>query len=239
MRADVESIEQETDRSQADNRQPRPDSQVIPDGLKGAIEELARAAAARKVEPICNAYNRMRAIAAKDMSVKEMLQAAQEVLNVPVEGLIISAYSHRGCFMCQHGCLRCQQCKGTGLVEAHRRCPQCDGIGQVACGFCRGTGWADRDMIPPEIKSVVLNRQLLHVRKTLAGTLRGLAGLTVEKIRKLPPEQFNKLISSLMRMQARLTDLIEAGIVVEDQEQTRMGIIASKIDRCLESLRRS
>ncbi len=125
------------------------------DKLRTALEELAHAAAKKHAEPICTAYSRLRH-ASRGMHVREMFKRADEALGQSSRDLIVTAYSHRHCFMCKGGIVACRSCRGSGQVEKGRKCLSCDGLGLTMCDFCRGTGWADRDSLPREIRPAVL-----------------------------------------------------------------------------------
>lgn len=202
--------------------------------ISRALDKLRLAAESRRVEPICKAYQALRE-AAGEMDAKELLKMADEALDQPATGLIVSAYSHRRCFMCKNGTVKCDQCRGTGLVEEDRLCPHCDGAKVIACGFCGGTGWTDRNTVPAELKRTILRRQLKHVQEDLKKLAGASSELTAENIRKLPDEERRSLTSWLIRLQARLIDLGGAGLVSED-EQIHMRGLADKIGVCLDLL---
>jgi len=204
--------------------------------IEKALAQLGEAAAQKKVEHICSAYLSLRN-AARGMILNDLIALANEALKVPVMPMVVSAFSHRRCFMCSNGTVGCDLCEGAGDIEAGRICPQCDGFGVTPCGFCRGTGWPDHDTIPSEIKATVRERHVVHANRDLQKLAEAFPRLLPEEMEKVPLDQKNSAASWLMRLQSRLIDLIENGIVPED-EQTRYGSIADQIDRCLAALRR-
>jgi len=214
-----------------------PDQTHTPDigseKLKKAVAKLRKAAAEQKAEVVCVAYQAMRS-AANGMKIKEMFDLADESLGIQALDLIVSAYARRECFMCSCGTVRCNQCNGAGRIEQGRLCPHCDGSGAMVCGFCRGTAWADRDTIPPELKRAVIKQQLGYVRHDLQRLIKALAGLTVQKIRTLPAEKRRAVSEWLRQLQARLADLIDT--VKDKAEQDRLAAANVKINACLKSL---
>ena len=204
--------------------------------LKEALAVMKLAAEERHVEPICTAYQAMRA-AAKGTSVGEMIATINGSLGPDGMVLIISAYSHRQCFMCSSGQAVCDQCNGTGLVDQKRACPNCDGTGFIVCGFCRGTGWADRDTIPAELRRVVLERQLSHVRAELQQLKSRFPDLSTEKIKAVADKERRRTVRWLTRLQARLSYIVESGEVKDQDERSRMEKIIAGIDSALEPIR--
>jgi len=204
--------------------------------LKEALAELKLAVDERHVEPICSAYQGLRATA-RGMSVREVIAAIDEYVGANAMAAIISAYSHRECFMCRGGQATCDQCKGTGFVEPGRVCLSCDGKGVIVCGFCRGTGLADFDTVPSELKKAVLDRQLVHVRRELAQLKDRYPDLSTEKLLAMPDDQRRQMARWLIRLQARLSTMMDSGAITDDQERSRITEIAARIDSSLESLK--
>ncbi|MHC4982770.1 MAG: DnaJ-like cysteine-rich domain-containing protein [Planctomycetota bacterium] len=204
--------------------------------FKAALADLKHAAGQKHVEPICTAYQALR-VAAKGMAVGDVIAAVNNSLGADGMAMIVSAYSHRECFMCSGGQAKCEQCKATGSLEQDRPCPNCDGKGLLLCGFCRGTGWADRETIPSELKTVVLERQLSHVRRQTAQLAHRLPEISPEKLEAMPPKQRNQILQWLMRLQARLSYMLDSGVVSDEDELSRMKETAEKVETYLEPLR--
>ena len=209
-----------------------------PKPLKAALQKLCEAAREKDVESICAAYQHLR-MAARKMQVGKMLQLAEQALASHGAGIamVVSAFSHRHCFMCNGGILPCQACEASGLVEEHRHCIQCDGLGLISCDFCRGTGWADRQAIPRELLRAVVDRQLLHTRDELVRVSQQLARLKGPAMRQLSEKQRRGLAAWLMRVQARLTDLANNEEIRDDAKLARLAALAANIDKTLELLK--
>ncbi|MCK4600857.1 MAG: hypothetical protein KAU28_00225, partial [Phycisphaerae bacterium] len=201
-----------------------------------ALQKLGRAAAKKKAESICSSYQKLRD-AAKGVKVEKLFELIDKALGKSVMDLIISSYSHRHCFMCSNGTAQCETCEASGLIEQSRRCPNCNGLGIIACGFCRGTGWADRETIPPELKAAVLQRQSLHVRHELQRLVKSCTGITSKNAGKLSDKTRGALISWFIRLEGRISNLGETGVMGDD-EQMRLGALAGKIEAGLKHFRR-
>lgn len=207
-------------------------------GFGKALKNLAEAITERKVEPVCAAYLALRHVAGKippneipgqvDRFITAKSGSAQE--------LIISAFSHRHCLMCSNGMESCRTCDGSGIVEDYE-CPTCDGLGVEICSFCAGTGWCDYNDIPDEIRLAAVHRRIKHVKKELARLDRISEADIPALLEQLKPQQRHKLASSLLRLQARLTDL--AGIKADNKDEyaARFSAWAERIKRFTEALR--
>ena len=207
-------------------------------GLQSALDALRQAADRRKVDPICAAYQALRG-QANGIGTEEVFRRIHDTLGETGQALIISAFSHRHCFMCTAGAVLCQSCEGAGKNDAGRLCMQCDGLGVCACDFCRGTGWADRETIPPDLRRIVLRRQRLHIRselKTLSGIL---AELKVTDIPELPPDRKRTLAARMLRAQSRLADLSRLEEPDHTEKIASLGSAVAKIEEVLDLLRRT
>ena len=174
--------------------------------IEQALDELREAIAAKRVEPICAAYQALRN-ADEDRAPEEMLRLAEEAVDESVEQLIVSAYSHRLCFMCDRGTVPCSSCDATGR-GLEGSCPTCRGLGRVSCNFCRATGWPDTETIPTEVREPVLERKLTHVRREIR-TLEGM--IHPPKSDKLPAmslQQKRALGVWLIRLDGRVRGLV-------------------------------
>ncbi|MDY6913455.1 MAG: hypothetical protein SVT52_03225 [Planctomycetota bacterium] len=208
------------------------------DGLRQALAELREAAVRKKVEPICSAYRAVRK-AAKGMKAKMLFAMLAEAVDPQAMNLIVSAYSHRDCFMCRQGVTSCTQCEGSGEIEADRNCPACGGLGLSACAFCLGTSWADRDTIPKELRGPVLQRQWTHVQRDLEVLNKTFAGDAAEKVRSFDSQQRRSTIAWLIRLQARLADLNDVGIAAAEAgaDETRLAAEVGRIDTYLDIMK--
>ena len=212
-------------------------SPAVADKLTEPLAELRRAANNRNVEQICAAHLALRRAAA-GVNRREAFALADAVLGQSAMNLIVSAYSHRHCFMCDGGSVPCEQCDAGGRLANGRTCPGCEGLGLLECGFCSGTGWADRDTTPPEIATAVMSRQLDHVRTALDRTVKALGGFTIGKIRSLPLDKRRAMVARLMQLHSRLGELAGSSAIDDDEEQVRLGAMVEKIRTELEMLKK-
>lgn len=206
--------------------------------VQDEFDALQKAVANREAEPICLAYLALRKAATESgVKLAEMFERADKILSRSTSDVIVSAFSHRHCFMCQDGAVSCKECKGTGFVEGGDKCPACDGLGVMPCDFCQGTGWAARDMIPPEITQDILKRrQLANVEVDLKEMKRTIDKLNAKNAEKLQAELQRNLTKWAMRVRARLNSLAEEEIV-GNREKKRLLAAASRLGICLTILR--
>ena len=211
-------------------------SPAIVDKLVEPLSHLRKAAHEKKTEEICAAYAALRRAAA-EVDRREALALADAVLGRSAMDIVVSAYSHRRCFMCDGGTVLCEECDHTGRLAYGKTCPECEGLGVVECSFCRGTGWAERSSIPPEIAPAVLNRQFHHVKALLRRVVGALSGFTVAQIGRLKPDKRRAVVARLMQLEWRIEDLAESSAIGIDEERIRLGVIAQKIHARLEMLK--
>ncbi len=204
-------------------------------GLNHALAELSKAAGARDVEGVCGAYQGVRR-AARGMSVREMLDEAAGALGNSATELIVSAYSHRRCFMCSDGAVACDQCEGTGQVEEGRLCPACDGLGLMSCPFCQGTGWPDRDTVPSELREAVALHQAGSVHRDVRRLSETFAVLSRVDVRRLAPRRRREITAWLRKLEARLSRLSSDGVITDADERDRMTAAAKRIETYVETL---
>jgi hypothetical protein len=203
--------------------------------LQLALDELRQAILTKKSEPICAAYLALQHASA-GMQYKELFEAIDKVAGPTGRHMIISAFAHRQCFMCNGGAIACDQCHGTGLTSPGRICPHCDGFGIAFCTFCQGTGWAEMTTTPPEIARSVQSRQVHHVLDEMARFQQQLAVLSPEKIQSLSRADRIKLDEWLMRSQARMGELQDRHNLLDQAQEARFNAAIADIDRLLEAL---
>ena len=204
--------------------------------LEKALEQLREAAETRQVEPICQAYAALCG-AADHMPARDLLALAGQRLDLPAAGLVISAYSHLRCYMCDEGTIVCDACEGTCQDADGHPCLQCDGLGLTPCGFCGGTGWADRGTIPPELAKAVAKRQLVRVQADLAEVQKLRARLGPEQVGQMSLDRRGALAGRLIRLQARLEEL-GRHVARNDKQAAYVADLADKVGAFLETLRR-
>jgi hypothetical protein len=203
-------------------------------GFEQALKDLGEAVAERRVESICAHYLALRRHT-RGMKVGEVFDHVDRVAGNDARAVIVSAFSHRRCFMCQDGTTPCNGCDGTGTADG-AVCRQCDGLGVEPCSFCLGAGWIDRDEIPAEIRPAVLKRQIAHVEKELARMLK--TGRSAwASIGRLPPKQRAELFAWLIRLQARLSDLATSVADNGNERVARYGALAAAIQKLLDRMR--
>ena len=199
------------------------------------MEGLQEAVAGKQVEIICAAYQALRSLARANGI--DPLKLAEEVLGPGAANLLVSAFSHLHCFMCQGGSVPCDQCEGEGHVAAGKPCPQCEGFGLAECSFCSGTNWADRAVIPDEIKRYVHHRQLAHVRDDLHQVVKTFMGLTAASVEAMDLPKRREMARHLLRLQARVRDLLALQVTTEPKETQHLASLADKLTRCREAIK--
>ena len=204
--------------------------------LSGALDHLRNAAATKDVEPICQAYAVLRRVA-PSLVGRELLVLADERLGFAAAKLVISAYSHRRCYLCTDGTVACKWCEGAGVDAEAGACTQCDGLGLSVCGFCGGTGWADRTTVPPELARAVARKQLGHVQTDLKQLQHSIAKFGRDEIDRMPPDQRGALAGRLVRLRAQLIEL-SACDVSNNGHAGHMVELAQRVGILLQALRR-
>ncbi len=204
---------------------PRNLVRVVNPSLARALAALNSAVQGRKISPICSSYEALRAV--KDANESQAIHFVQKHLGEMAGDAIVYAYSHRRCFMCEHGILPCDMC-GT-LAQHGAHCSQCDRLRVIPCGFCGGTSWADRETVPVELTSLVLRQQLDHTLDDLKRFETKAPALTREGISQLPHRGRKELALWLIRLSARLRDLAATDVADED-DNIRLTEAAEDID---------
>lgn len=206
------------------------------EGLAAALEHLRRAAVTKDIEPICQAYVALRRVGA-DLVGRELLVLADQRLGFAAAKLVISAYSHRRCYMCSDGTVACDWCDGAGADGRGRPCSQCDGLGLTICGFCGGTGWADRATVPPELARAVARRQLAHVQADLKQLQQSVASLGRDELDHMSPARRGALGGRLVRLRARLVELSTCA-ACKNGQTAHLAELAQRVGILLHALRR-
>ncbi|MCK4626052.1 MAG: hypothetical protein KAV00_12120 [Phycisphaerae bacterium] len=207
-------------------------------GFDEAMKNLAEAITERKVEPIRIAYLALRSANGK-MPTHEIIECAVRSItskSASVREMIVSAFSHGHCVMCNDGVSPCRTCDGSGTANDYI-CPDCDGLGIETCLFCMGTGWCDFHDMPVEIRPDAVLRRIKHVKKDLA-ILEKISETDMQaSIEKLKPEQRRELASNLMRLQARLTRMSGVEVGNHTEHVARFHAAASRIKHLIEAIR--
>ena len=215
----------------------RRDKRLSSNPVKKALHDLAEAAANNQAEPICSAVHALRE-ATGEMPFPKMLNLAQKYIGKPLDALIVSAYSQRSCFMCNKGVAVCIKCDGSGRKLDDSFCKRCGGLGLTACGFCRGTGWADRETTPPELRKAVLKQQLGHLQNDVEQLRDKLGTGDSDELKALPADQKRKLKTWLIRLQARIANLVSNGAVDDDKAQKKnLTALATRVQTVLKIIR--
>ncbi len=176
-----------------------------------AIASLSAAIDSRNVETICMAYQELRHAAAK-MPLRTLYGALDERLGPAAISAVVAAHANRHCFMCEGGMVPCDQCEGHGECRDDApggQCPYCDGVGVVPCGFCRGDGWADGSVTPPELRRAARESQLKRVQEETTRLHQQMASMNGDDLTKLPAGIRRQVAIWAMKLAARLRTLEE------------------------------
>ena len=222
------------------------DSPIAPNGHKNgssggfdeAMKNLVEAVSERKVEPIRIAYLALRSANGK-IPTSEILECVDRSVTSKsgsIREMIVSAFSHGHCVMCDDGVTPCRTCNGSGTVNDYI-CPDCDGLGIEVCMFCAGTGWSDHHDIPAEIRPDAVLRRIKHVKKDLAILDKVSEADILASAEKLDPHQRRELASRLIRLQAKLTRMAGVEVGNDTEHVARFHVAASRIKRFLEAIR--
>ncbi len=204
--------------------------------LTAALDHLHTTALTKDIEPICQAYAHLRRIA-PELAGRELLLLADQHLGFAVARLVISAFSHRRCYMCADGTVPCDWCEGAGADGRGRPCNQCDGLGLTVCGFCGGTGWADRGTIPPELAVAVAKKHLAHVQSDLKRLQHSVADLGRDALDHMSPDRRGALAGRLVRIRARLVELSTCK-ACKNGHTAHLAELAQRVGILLHALRR-
>jgi hypothetical protein len=139
--------------------------------------------------------------------------------------------------MCADGTIPCETCHGTGEMSPGRKCPNCDGLAALTCGFCRGTNWADHETVPREIRAIVSRRQRTHAQSELPALTKILAQLTPQKAAATSLKSRQDLARWLSRVHSRLAAVVTDPDTPQG-DQMQLSILATEAEKLLEMLRR-
>lgn len=206
------------------------------DRLGHALHKLYEGLLSKKVEPICCAYQVVTEIC-RALSVTDSVGLVDRELGAPAKKMVVSAYSHRHCFMCKGGTNECDQCEGAGEEVPGRPCMRCDGLGLVTCDFCHGTDWADRQTIPADIKTMVLERHLVHVKTDLQLIQTTFSQESIDSLKAKPKNEKIKFVTSLVRIQAQMNDLLRTELAGDPQINEKFNKLVETVDDWLKMFR--
>jgi len=189
--------------------------------LRDALSGLREAIRDGNLETLCAAYHIFRT-AANGHEVRDLHRVASEALGLDLHRTIVDAYASRGCFMCRGGFDPCDHCEGRGVLEGDRKCDHCGGLGGDLCDFCAGTGWADRETIPADIRPVVARRQFQRVCEQMQQLARGAVVVSGEQTSARSVRDRCKLARAAVRVQARVRDLVRLGLVQDEPKRRQL-----------------
>lgn len=211
-----------------------PESPAAGSPIDKALAEFAAAAAERQVEAICAAYQHLRKVAGAAGQAR-LFAMASKAIGASAEEMVVSAYARRPCFMCKDGMTPCEQCDGKGTTLDNERCPLCDGLGDVGCPFCRGSAWAERGTVPPDILQQVLRAQLDNIKRDVTGLPKLLSALRTHKDEVGPQTARREIVGSLARLGARITDLFQRQAVPQGPEYNLLQAVLANIGKLVKS----
>ena len=206
----------------------------LPRHFEEALKELGSAIASKKVEPICTSYLALRR-AGHAMPLHEFVSHIESAHGRTAQAVVISAFSHRKCFMCEDGGTVCQTCHGSGQVDRFM-CPQCDGLGLQPCTFCLGTSWNDPNEVPGELRKGVFRRQVAHVEKDAARLSKLPDVSKLKSAGSFSPAKRGQIVSWLVRLRARLNSLTGSPVDSEANRAVRYEALGRRIGGILEAL---
>jgi hypothetical protein len=173
--------------------------------FESALGNFVAAIARRKIEPICVSYVALRRASGK-RSTRELLDRLETSVGREGLALLISAFSHRRCYMCARGVNPCRTCEGSGRSADGGACLQCDGLAVEACDFCGGSGLSDAAVIPEEFRLRACEQRLARVDRQIHQLFRMPLPAEVRNAR-LDPAQRAELAGWLIRILGRVADL--------------------------------
>jgi hypothetical protein len=208
----------------------------LPDPLVKAIESFASAAETRRIENICQAYETLKS-SANGMGVQDLLPLVDKAIGKSALSLIVSAYAHEKCFMCQSGSIPCEAC-GDDDTDTRSRCEHCSSTGLAPCEFCAGTGWVGNDVIPHELRRAVWKYRLKHTHKLLEKYARLYDRVFLDALSRRPLDdpQRRRAIVETLRLSAKLRSLTESCAVTDPKHAKHLLAAEQKVRICLTML---
>jgi hypothetical protein len=205
-----------------------------PGELNNAMTQFLSAAATGQCHAICTSWHQLRS-AAKGMRLGQILQLAEPKASAARLGeLLLGAHAQLGCYMCKSGIVTCETCSGRGVNEDGRKCTGCDGRGLAPCGFCRGTGWADMDLIPQELRQPVVQRRYQQVKSDLKRLGELCAKIDPASLARMAAPARQAFAKTLLHVHSRCVQLADEALL-DGEHRTRMQQAAGKIEQVLDN----
>ncbi|MCP4377588.1 MAG: hypothetical protein GY794_15600 [bacterium] len=208
----------------------------IPPQVTSAIQAFTAAAKTRRIENICEAYQKLKS-SANGLRIEHILPLADKVLGQSAVAIVASAYSHERCFMCIEGSVPCEFCKNED-AETRAHCQRCHSTGMTTCGFCEGTGWVGNDVIPRELLRAVWTSRLKHTHNVLEKYAKTYTRKVLESLSKRPPgdAQRHKALLATTRLAAKLHALSQSCIATNPDHIKHITLAEQKVRTCLTML---
>lgn len=207
-----------------------------PPNLGESLENLrTNARAGQHVGPICGAYQSVHD-AAVGMEPKQVYALVYQTLTRQEFDIVISAFSHFHCFMCQDGIVQCETCKGKGMLDDTSACPQCHGFAITACPFCGGTAWVEDRMIPEELEDLVLKRRIRHIDKAIKSFAKLASMKILQRLRDGPAQRRQRAAGVAIQLAARLEKLATQVQPQSPDKTAQFTSTARKVIICLKQL---
>jgi hypothetical protein len=208
----------------------------LPEPVVKAIEAFTTAAKTRRIENITEAYQALKS-SANGMGLQHLLPIADKVLGKSALSLIVAAFSHEKCFMCQNGMVACEACEDED-AHTQAKCEHCNSTGQASCEFCAGTGWVGNDVIPHELQHAVWKSRLKHTHKLLEKYARLYNRVFLDDLsrRAMNDPQRHLAIVETIRLASKLRALIQSHAVVNPEHAKHLDTAEQKLRACLTML---
>lgn len=204
--------------------------------MKKAVESFASAAESRRIENICKAYETLKA-SANGLGIHNVIPLADKLIGKSALSLVVSAYSHEKCFMCQGGSIPCEAC-GDDDSGTRTECSHCNSTGLAPCEFCEGTGWVGNDVIPHELLKAVWRHRLKSTHKVLEKYARLYDKVFLDALSRRPLDdpQRRMAIAETIRLAAKLRVLANSCAVSDPAHVKHLMAAEQKVRICLTML---
>ena len=208
----------------------------LPAPVAKAIETFAAAAHTRRIENICKAYETLKS-SVNGLSIQHVLPLADKIIGQSTLVLVVSAYSHEKCFMCENGSVPCETCSEDD-TDSQARCSHCNSTGYAPCEFCAGTGWVGNDVIPRELHRAVWRSRLKHTHQILEKYAKLYTRAFLDDLSRRPvqDDQRRLAIMETIRMAAKIHALIQSCAVTDPEHVKHLATAEQKIRACLTML---